>query len=84
MNIGVIEMTRRGLLWEAREERMVIVENPPCGHEQCREQPAIGPVIVRGFNMQKTAERAVKKIIEERRKRDSAEMARRMNEALVG
>lgn len=81
---GVIEMTQRGILWEAREVRRVIIENPPCGHEQCREQHAIGPVIARGFVMQKTAERAMRKLMAEAEKRARAETARRMNEALGG
>lgn len=80
----MIETTRTGFWWEARELRPVLLEEAPCGHEECREQVARGPVIRRGLNPRKVTAKAAFQVMRERvqQMKDAADRA--ASEALGG
>lgn len=79
-----LSVTRKGLIWEAREVRLITLEKAPCGHEECRETYAESPVVARGFSAEATAHRAGKKLIQQRLQEEKYARDRAASEALGG
>lgn len=79
-----LEVYRKGLIWYAREVRIVEVDNPPCGHFECREQLAFSPIIARGLSPKKVARRAALRVMRVRVQQAKDARDRAASEALGG
>ena len=79
-----LDVYRKGLIRYAREVRIVEVDNPPCGHYECRERLAFSPILARGLNPDKVARRAAMLVIRERLQQAKDARDRAASEALGG
>lgn len=77
-------ITRIGPLCIGREVRLVRIENPMCGHDECREQVMLSRPLAFGLSRNATAMRLLRRLGRERFAAWKSDRAREASEALGG
>ena len=84
IGIVAVHIDRIGSLCIGREVRLVRIENPPCGHDECKEQVMFSRPRAFGLSRDATAIRLMRKLGRERYAEWKSDRAREASEALGG
>lgn len=84
--IGVVavKVDRYGLLCVAREVRLVRIDNPPCGHDDCRDQLMLSGPVAYGLTRDGTGHKALRRLASSRIREDKDARDLAASESLGG